>query len=307
MSDYSDKKAEELEKRIEKIYEEAKDDIQEKLDKHLKKFKEKDKEKKRLLKDGKITKEEYIKWREGQVLTGKRWQTLRDQMADVMVNADEVAMAMSKGELFDIFAQEHNFATYEIEKLGIDTSYTLYNADTVRRLVAENPKMLPDPKVDVPKDKRWNQQKITSAVTQGILQGESIPKISKRLQEVTDMGKSAATRNARTMVTASQNAGTLESYKRAESLGIPMMKQWLAAHDRRVRRSHQLLDGQSVRVNEEFSNGLMYPGDPDGAPEEVYNCRCTLVADVDIENLDKALESEAYKGMQYEEWEEEHR
>ncbi len=30
-----------------------------------------------------------------------------------------------------------------------------------------------------------------------------------------------------------------------------------------------------------FSNGCMYPGDPDGKPSEVYNCRCTMIAVMD--------------------------
>jgi hypothetical protein len=29
-----------------------------------------------------------------------------------------------------------------------------------------------------------------------------------------------------------------------------------------------------------FSNGLMFPGDWRGRPEEVYNCRCTLGAEI---------------------------
>jgi hypothetical protein len=41
-----------------------------------------------------------------------------------------------------------------------------------------------------------------------------------------------------------------------------------------------MLDGAIVDQDKKFDNGLMYPGDPSGRPEEVYNCRCTLVAKV---------------------------
>ena len=32
-----------------------------------------------------------------------------------------------------------------------------------------------------------------------------------------------------------------------------------------------------VDVEEKFSNGLMYPGDPNGMAKEVVNCRCALL------------------------------
>jgi hypothetical protein len=31
-------------------------------------------------------------------------------------------------------------------------------------------------------------------------------------------------------------------------------------------------------VGDEFVNGLRHPGDPEGPPEEVIHCRCTIVA-----------------------------
>ena len=55
-------------------------------------------------------------------------------------------------------------------------------------------------------------------------------------------------------------------------------KRWLSAHDSAVRDSHREMDGEVVPVDERFSNGLMFPGDPDGPAEEVINCRCVSVA-----------------------------
>ena len=36
------------------------------------------------------------------------------------------------------------------------------------------------------------------------------------------------------------------------------------------------MDGELAEIEEPFSNGLMFPKDSDGAPAEVYNCRCTM-------------------------------
>jgi len=55
----------------------------------------------------------------------------------------------------------------------------------------------------------------------------------------------------------------------------------MATLDERTRESHAEIDGEIVDIDKEFSNGLMYPADPDGEPAEVYNCRCTMVADLE--------------------------
>ena len=42
-----------------------------------------------------------------------------------------------------------------------------------------------------------------------------------------------------------------------------------------------MLDGEQVDNEKKFSNGCMFPGDPNGQAAEVYNCRCTLIAAVE--------------------------
>lgn len=95
-----------------------------------------------------------------------------------------------------------------------------------------------------------------------------------------------AIRNARTMMTSAENGGRFNSYLRAEDLGISMEKQWLATLDGRTRHSHAAQDGEHVPIKEEFSNGLMFPADPDGDdPREIYNCfvaDTTVAVDSDI-------------------------
>lgn len=55
-------------------------------------------------------------------------------------------------------------------------------------------------------------------------------------------------------------------------------KEWLTAEDSNVRALHVAMDGQSVPINERFTNGLLYPGDPSGNDaSQVVNCRCTLL------------------------------
>jgi uncharacterized protein with gpF-like domain len=98
------------------------------------------------------------------------------------------------------------------------------------------------------------------------------------------MSRDSAVRAARTAATGAQNAGRLDSYYAAESMGIKLKKEWLATLDGRTRHEHAMLDGQQADTDKPFKiDGyeLMFPGDPAGAAEMIYNCRCTLVAAVD--------------------------
>ena len=66
-------------------------------------------------------------------------------------------------------------------------------------------------------------------------------------------------------------------------MGIELEKRWLATLDSRTRHNHAAADGQTVAEDRPFIVGgheLMYPGDPSGPGHEIYNCRCTMIAQV---------------------------
>jgi len=86
-----------------------------------------------------------------------------------------------------------------------------------------------------------------------------------------------AMRIARTETTTAMNTAMDVA---AEQTGIMIEKVWIASIDDRTRDSHADLDGVQVPKNEPFrtsnGNSLDYPGDPNGRPEEIINCRCTV-------------------------------
>lgn len=90
---------------------------------------------------------------------------------------------------------------------------------------------------------------------------------------------------ARTESLASLAAGQVEAFKQAADGGLVprngVRQVWQSAGDGRVRDSHAALDGESVGLDERFPNGLLYPQDPSGPPEEVINCRCSMDIRVD--------------------------
>ena len=215
-------------------------------------------------------------------------------------NADAVAAINGYAPL--VAAEQANFTEYAIEDgTTLNPSFTLLNQDTVLRLIKDSPAVLPKSKAKIAKNKQWNTPKLRSVLTHAIVQGDSIPKLSKKVEEICGSNKAIATRNARTMMTGARNAGTLAAYVRAEQNGMHIQKQWMAALDERTRVSHRHLDGEIKPVNEKFSNGLMHPGDTTGRPAEVWNCRCTMVPIVN-DQLYEGERASKLKDMSYEEW-----
>ena len=300
---YADDRIKSIERRVRETYEEAVRETEGRLQRYLDEFEREDLRYRAMVAKGSRTQQQYVKWRRDRIMGSRKWQeTLRKLTLD-MENSAEIAMSIVNGELPDIYAVSHDFGTYEIESgTGINTMYNLYDRDTVLRLIAEDPDLYPQASVNVEAEERWDRRHITSAVTQGLLQGDTMEDIAKRMLRVCAMSESSAMRAARTCVTGAENAGRVDSYKRAESMGIRVRKQWLATLDERTRSSHRQMDGESVEVDEKFSNGLMYPGDPNGPGEEVYNCRCTLVADLVDEPAEDVVRASKLGGMSYAEW-----
>ena len=275
----TDEKLEEMERHLSAIYSRAEKEVQKTADEYFSKFAKQDESKRKLVEQGKLTEEEYTKWRKGKVMYGKRFTEMKEQCAKQLLNVNQTALAYVNGELPEVYALNYNALAGSVDGIG-GYSFTLVDADTVRNLAVTDTSLLPYKEIDPAKDIPWNMKKINAETLQGILQGESMDKIAKRLRNVQEMNKTQAIRSARTIVTGAENKGRQDSYARAEADGIILQKEWLATNDGRTRHSHAMLDGAIVDQDKKFENGLMYPGDPSGRPEEVYNCRCTLVAKV---------------------------
>ena len=273
----TDQKLEEMEKRLSAIYSRTEKEIQKTADEYFSKFAKQDEAKRKLLEQGKITEEEYTKWRKGKIMYGKRFTEMKEQCAKQLLNVNQTALAYINGELPEVYAINYNALESAVDGVG-GYSFTLVDADTVRNLAVTDTSLLPYKKIDPAKDIPWNMKKINAETLQGILQGESMDKISKRIMNVQEMNKTQAIRSARTIVTGAENKGRQDSYARATDDGIIMQKEWIATNDSRTRHSHAMLDGAIVDQDKKFDNGLMFPGDTSGRPEEVWNCRCTVAA-----------------------------
>jgi phage portal protein BeeE len=127
---------------------------------------------------------------------------------------------------------------------------------------------------------------IRGFVSRGIDSGQTLREVADSIvDEVGPIGtQTAATRAAtiaRTETIGALNEGDNLGAAQANEVS-PLTKEWLSAGDGDVRDSH-MIDGEVIGFNDTFSNGLAYPGDPSGGPEEVINCRCVCLYDVDPE------------------------
>lgn len=281
--DLTEKELKAIEKQIYDSYEEAYNGLTDIIKEYFAKFADRDASEKARLDAGEITEEQYRQWRLAQIGRGKRFEALRDKVAERMTNANAAAVAYVNDATPGIYSLNRNFAAYTIEQVTGDVGFDLWDEQTVKRLIVEQPELMPyyPPKRALKRgiDLAWGKKQITASVTSSILQGKSIKHMVDDLQSrIVTMNRDSAIRTARTAVTGAQNAGRMDSYFAAEKMGIKCRKEWMATLDGRTRHSHAMLDGEVVDNDKKFSNGCRFPGDPQGRPEEIYNCRCTLVS-----------------------------
>lgn len=273
----TDSKLEEMEQELAKIYREAQSDLTEKWNAYMERG---EKRLSALRESG--DEKAYQDAVKSYTLKNQWYKNMVDDTTERLAKVNDVALAYINDQMPELYSINYNQARHTADQVGV--SFNLVDESTVKRLVRDGDIELPKKKMDIPKDKRWNTKKLNSSVLQGILQGESMNKIAKRILPIVDSNKNAAIRNARTMVTGAENLGRLDSYKQLSDDGIVLAKVWMATPDGRTRDWHLDMDGQEVPINDYFIDGLgnelEYPGDPGGAPETVYNCRCAMAANV---------------------------
>lgn len=121
------------------------------------------------------------------------------------------------------------------------------------------------------------KKKITAQVSRGVATAMSFQQIAQQLSAVSNIGYNNAVRIARTEGHRIQCQSGMEACYKAKEKGADVVKQWDSTLDGRTRSSHISVDGEYRELDEKFSNGLEFPGDPHGKAAEVINCRCALL------------------------------
>lgn len=291
--EWTDEELERLERRIARVYREARDDLQETIDAYFDRFKDRDKEMKSLvgtIQNGKDwTEEDYKQWRLNQIARGKRFEALRDKVAERYTKANEISVSLSNDDMAKIYAMNRNYIVDKVKAesgaMLVDEDFIQWDESTVKRLLVEEPNLMPyyppDRALKRGIDLAWGKKQITASITSSILQGKSIKGIADDLQSrIPEMNRASAVRTARTAVTTAENAGRQDAADDLEKRGVILSKEWMSVIDARTRHAHIYADHQIVNNDKPFIVGgekLMFPGDKSmGASGwNIYNCRCT--------------------------------
>ena len=118
---------------------------------------------------------------------------------------------------------------------------------------------------------------ISSEISRGISTGMTYSAIAKNVALRAGISQNNAKRIARTEGHRINTKAPMDACEKAKEMGADVVKQWDATLDSKTRDSHRMVDGEIREIDEPFSNGLMYPSDPEGDAEETINCRCALL------------------------------
>jgi len=118
------------------------------------------------------------------------------------------------------------------------------------------------------------RERVRAALIKAKETGATFQELQESLVSLVAGDRKRALRIARTETAQASNGFEYQSFKLA---GVKM-QQWIAALDERTRDSHIEMMGLGPwPVGKQFPNGCMYPGDVEGPPEEVINCRCKAI------------------------------
>lgn len=140
---------------------------------------------------------------------------------------------------------------------------------------------------------------VRAEVTKATTQGWSIDELSQGIDKIladadAEIWKNRARTIARTEALGAYNAGRYAGFRSlAAQLGGSWEKVWLETHDHRTRPTHRAeeggVGGARIPLGDVFKVGVgygLYPGAVTLPPQEVINCRCSILLVREGETLD---------------------
>lgn len=214
----------------------------------------------------------------------KQYQTaIQGQVDDVLKNLQNNAYKTISEYLDECYTDGYIGAFFDLHGQGIPLIIPL-DQEAMVRAVQLDSKISKGLYNHLGENVHVLKKHITTEVSRGIANGSTFAQVAQQLTfkmvgtyDNTGGALAYAMRIARTEGHRIQVQGAMDACYKAKDMGADVVKQWDAALDRRTRVSHARVDGEIRELDEKFSNGLMFPGDPSGGAVEVVNCRCALL------------------------------
>ena len=231
----------------------------------------------------------------------KDYQTaLKRQVGDILDTMHEKEFDTISAYLEECYSNGFMGAMYSLQQQGIPMCFPL-DQEAMVRAVQLDSKISHGLYTRLGEDIAELKKKISAEVSRGVATAMSYQQVAQQLAGITNIGYNNAVRIARTEGHRVQVQSGMDACHKAKAKGADVVKQWDSTLDKRTRDSHAQVDGEIRQLDEKFSNGLRFPGDPHGAAGEVINCRCALLQRarwaLDDDELETLKERAAYFGL----------
>lgn len=210
-------------------------------------------------------------------------EALRTQIGSILDNMQVGTFRSIDDYLKQCYDDGFMGAMYSLHKQGVPLCLPLDQQAVVRSIQLDS-KIKNGLYLHLGEDVGRLKNIISAQIARGISTGMSYSEIAQQIQgRMVGMYKNPggalayAMRIARTEGHRIQVQSAMDACYKAKDIGADVVKQWDSTLDKRTRKSHQHVDGELRELEEPFSNGLMFPGDPSGKAKEVINCRCALL------------------------------
>ena len=213
---------------------------------------------------------------QAKVYQKKYQEGLQKQVGDILDKMHTTEFKTVSDYLETCYENGFIGAMYDLQGQGIPMCFPLDQESMVTAVQLDS-KISKGLYTKLGEDVAHLKKRITGEVSRGISTGMTFDQIAQQLASTTKIGYNNAIRIARTEGHRIQVQSAMDACQNAKDMGADVLKQWDATLDGRVRLSHRKVDGEIRELEEPFSNGLMFPGDPAGGASEVINCRCALL------------------------------
>lgn len=227
-------------------------------------------------------------------------QALKGQISGIVDNLHAQQYATIDKYLKECYTDSFVGTMYSIAKQGVPLIMPIDQAAVVKAVLTDS-KIVEGYYNHLGVNYAKLKKVITQEASRGIASGLSYAEMARNINNASKSGLYNAKRIARTEGHRIQQTSADDARQGAIKRGADLLKQWDAALDKRTRPSHARVDGEIREEGEKFSNGLLYPGDPNGSAEEVINCRCVALSRarwaLDESELETLKERAEYFGL----------